>query len=104
MTLEIEKIFLSNEFHSETEINPQNTSTDVIVFLKSGEKYVASFFTFLNIEAQRLNNLKTGAYLNGDYFWVNNMLLIEDCSLQKIENVIQNLIEEGDFIEAFRKI
>jgi hypothetical protein len=47
---------------------------------------------------------KTGEYLNGKYFFSKNMLLIDDCSMENIREVVEHLMEEGEFGEVFREI
>ena len=81
-----------------------NTNTDVIVQFYSGKKYIASFFTFQNLEMIREENLKSEAFLNGKYFWTKNMLLIDNCSKKNITKVIDHLIIEGDFTTVFKKL
>lgn len=104
MNLEIEKVFLTNEFESEKSTTLSNSNTDVIVRLTSGEKYIASFFTYSSIEQIRKENLKSGAFLDGKYYWNNNMLLIDNCSKKNIALVVQDLLNEGDFNQVFKKI
>lgn len=79
-------------------------STDVIVLFENGKKYVASFFTYANIEEKRCQNKQSGEYLNGLYFWDKHMVLVEECTLNNIEQVIQNLMDEGEFQEAFERL
>lgn len=101
MIMEVEKVFLTNEFSSQDE-DYYNTHTDVVVQLDSGEKYIASFFTFQNMESIRKANLKSGSYLNGKYFWKKNMVLIDKCEKDSIQEVIKHLMEEGDFKSVFQ--
>lgn len=87
-------------------------NTDVIVLMEevtaSGEKritkYVASFFAYKNIAELKCKHEKTGAYLNGKYFYSKNMLLIDEWSWESVRTVIEQLIEEGEFLEVFWKI
>ena len=101
--MKIEKVFLSNEFDPEEE-EYNNTHTDVIVRLSSGERYIASFFTFQNMNQIRKENLASGYFLSGKYFWKKNMVLIDKCDKHHITEVIQHLIEEGDFKFVFNHI
>lgn len=103
MNLEIDKVFLTNEFCPNGK-DSNNVNTDVIVQLNTGEKYIASFFLFKKIEVIKKGNLKSGAFLNGKYYWSKNMLLIDSISIESIKLVIQHLIDEGDFNQVFAKI
>lgn len=82
----------------------QRGNTDVIVCMDNGTKYIASFFAYANIEDMRIQHQFEKSYLNGRYFWDKNMILIEECSPQTIESVIHDMIDEGNFQEAFRQL
>ena len=57
-----------------------------------------------SIDEVNLEHMKNGEYLRGKYFWKKNMVLVDECSLKAIEPVIDDLIEEGDFQDAFEEI
>jgi len=89
-----------------------NYNTDVIVLIEQEDnhcnlvavKYVATFFTYDNIEELKAIHHKSGEYLNGKYFFFKNMVLINNCSKNNITEVVNHLIEEGDFSEVFRRV
>jgi hypothetical protein len=54
-----------------------NDNSDAIVTFNNGEKYVATFFTYENIEWIRRKNKKTGECLNGKYFFATDLILID---------------------------
>lgn len=85
-------------------IDYTNENTDVIVEMKDGEIYVASFFTYKNIATIIEKNKKSGEFLSGKYFWVQGLVLIDKCEMQDVVDVINDLIEEGDFQKVFRKL
>ena len=76
-------------------------NTDVIVQLDNGSKYIASFFSYDYIKVIRNKNIKTGAFAKGKYFRDKNMVLVEECSAKVIKPVIQDLIDEGEFLDVF---
>ncbi|GGB67662.1 hypothetical protein GCM10007424_04530 [Flavobacterium suaedae] len=47
-----------------------NDNTDVIVTFDNDKKYIATFFTYQNIQHLRLKNQKTGECDSGYYFWL----------------------------------
>ncbi len=102
----VKKIHLSidKQLEYQDEIDYHDTYTDVIVELINQEKYIASFFTYKNLEAQVRQHKETGAFMQGKYFWVNKMLFIENIELETIELVIEDLIEEGNFELVFKRI
>lgn len=96
--------------------NPEicgNYNTDVIVVATEEDeenkedkdvKYVASFFTYANIFELQAQHMKTGAYLHGKYFFSKNMVLIDECSRENVLKVVEDLLEEGDFWDVFRRV
>lgn len=104
MEVKIQRIFLTNEFNPSSDIDALDTNTDVIVALESGEKYIASFITYRNIESIYQENLSSGDFRNGKYFWKKQMLLIRDCKKDTIKEVVNHLIDEGDFNFIFEKM
>lgn len=113
MSIIIKNIFLTSDLtnHNTKDICTDQ-STDVIVqvenndyqFKSTIEKYVATFFSYQDILNIKNKHYKTGEYLNGKYFFFKNMVLIDDCSKESISKVVNNLIEEGDFIEVFNRL
>lgn len=104
MSLQIEHIILSVENQSSGNIDYEDEFTDVIILLENGDTYVASFFTYKNIEKQRAAHFVSGEFLNGKYFWADRMVLIENCALENVEEVVNNIIKEGNFFTVFKKL
>lgn len=104
MGVKIQQLFLMIAEQESTQIDYTDCNTDVIVFMENGAKYVASFFSYKNIEKLRKVHQKTGAHLSGKYFQANNLVLIDNCSKSNVTKVVQYLIEEGDFQMIFKKI
>ena len=104
MSLKIEKIYLSRELRIERNLEVEDDNTDVIVKTKNGEIYIAPFFSYQSIPKIFRKHKISGDFLNGQYFWMANMILIQECSLEKIELVINDLLVEGDldlFLNAY---
>jgi hypothetical protein len=104
MELRVKHIHLSALNGNESNNGSGHGSTDVIVYLENGRKFVASFFSYSNILEMQIHHQTDGNYLFGSYFWNRNMVLVDNCSLQIIEPVVNDLIDEGDFLEAFREL
>jgi hypothetical protein len=100
----ISRIYLSSEYEEGDDVDEQKDDTDVIVAFTNGEKYIASFFAFHALGLLRKRNEEKGDFLNGKYFWSQSMVLIDDCSRQSIERVVDHLLQKGDFKAVFRKI
>ncbi|MEM1319656.1 MAG: hypothetical protein AAGG75_05330 [Bacteroidota bacterium] len=104
MQLEIEKIYLSAEQSSDDDFDYNNGNTDVLVKLQNGDTYVAAFFTYQQIPSLIQEHQQNGAYLQGAYFQAPNMLLIDTCQPERVRRVVKHLMEEGDFLQVFRKL
>lgn len=104
MCTKIKSIYLSADEQGSEDISQKTDLTDVIVCMENGEKMVASFFTYQYLANWRKNQQHAVENMYGKYFWAPNMLLVDDCSLENINRVIQHLIEEGDFSLIFKRI
>lgn len=102
MKFKVNRIHLTAD--DSNDYDPKKGNTDVIVFLEDDKKYIASFFAYANIDELQNQHERNGKFLNGKYFWDKHMVLVEDCSLPTIEPVILDLIDEGDFEEAFKEL
>jgi len=80
-----------------------NDNSDVVVSFSDGSRYVATFFTYKNIESLRQKNNETGECLNGRYFWASNMLIISRIERREIEETIEHLISGNEFELVFDK-
>lgn len=75
----------------------ENVNTDVIVVFSNRMKWIASFYTYKNIQTIRENNRNTGECMNGAYLWSSDMVLIDIGSRERIYEVINYLIEADEF-------
>jgi len=100
----IKEIYIAAENWAEDQWNFEDDNTDVIVTMNNNSKYVATFFTYKNIESLRRKNNKTGECFHGKYFWASDMVLIDNCSRKNIEEVIKHLINEDEFYQTFKEI
>ncbi len=86
------------------EKEPANESeeyTDVVVTLENGEKYIASFFAYGSIASIVKRNLASDKNLAGRFFWSKHMILTSSCDFDTVKEVVEYLIEEGDFKNVF---
>lgn len=77
---------------------------DIFVKFTNGDQYVATLFTYKNIETLRQKNKKTGEELYGKYFWATDMILIDNLSMTTIKEVIDDLLKDNSFNSVFHKI
>lgn len=81
-----------------------NDNTDVIVTFDNDKKYIATFFTYQNIEHLRLKNQKTGECNSGYYFWASDMIIIERTDRKSIISTIEYLLHNDEFYSVFNEI
>ncbi|OPA73053.1 hypothetical protein BVG16_30770 [Paenibacillus selenitireducens] len=94
-------IWIEAEQWAEGQWDIEDVNTDVIVVFSNKLKWVASFFTYKNINTRRENNRKTGECMNGAYLWFSDMVLIDIGSKERIHEVIHYLIETDEFQNVF---
>ncbi|MEM9916970.1 MAG: hypothetical protein AAF990_02675 [Bacteroidota bacterium] len=104
MRSDIERIFLSGLTDQEQGAAVEDGRTDVVVSFRNGDRYVASFFSYDAIAQMREAYRVSGEFMSGRYLWYQNMLLVEECSRSLVEEVIEYLLDEGDFKEVFKKL
>ncbi len=83
------------------EWTPVDDNTDVIVTFADASRWVATFLSYANIQTLTEKNRRTGECLAGAYFWASDMILIDEVSRPRIEEVVQHLIQEGEFEAIF---
>ncbi len=103
MNFKVDNVLLSSDFGLSDNVN-DNDITDVVIQLKIKNKYIASFFSFSYIDKISRENKENGKFLSGSYFWEKNMVLVKECSANIIEPVVKDLIDEGNFREAFSEL
>jgi len=105
MERKINAIWIGSEEHSSIMGGTATVddNTDVIVTFDDGAVYVATFFTYENIENLRRKNAETGECLSGKYFWASDMILIDKVDRESIEQVIADLLREDSFDTVFSK-
>lgn len=104
MNQRIKKIFLSSLREEESDRDSVDDSTEAVIVFDNGDTYTASFFTYRNIESMRELHQSQGSFLSGKYFWTERMLLIDFISQENVTAVIKDLLDQGDFPKAFRKL
>jgi hypothetical protein len=101
--MESYSVWIEAEMWAEGEWNPPDDNTDVTVTFADGTAWFATFFSYANIATITVKNRQTGENLHGRYFWAIDMILIDEVSRSRIEEVIAHLIATGDFEYMFKK-
>jgi len=81
-----------------------NANHDVIVELNDGEKYVATFFTLINIQYLMTHYKQHSGECNkGTFFWSSDMCIIEVFEDQLITEAITTMLSEDYFEDVFSR-
>ncbi|MGB8344289.1 MAG: hypothetical protein WCD86_05365 [Ktedonobacteraceae bacterium] len=83
---------------------PNDANTDVIVTYEDGSRWAATFVSYQNVQTLREKNQKSGESLSGSYFWATSMILVDEVSRQRVEQVICDLLSIGQFEAAFTAV
>ena len=95
-------VWIEAEQWASGEWNPTDGNSDVMVSFEKGAEWVATFFSYRNISTLVEKNRSSGEGLHGKYFWASDMILVDEVSRERIEEVVRHLIEVGEFESVFR--
>lgn len=94
-------IWIEAEQWAPGEWDSPDCNSDVMVSFRDGAEWVATFFTYTNIAMLVDKYKQTGECLGGKYFWATDMVLVDELTRQRVEEVVAHLIETGDFEKVF---
>jgi hypothetical protein len=97
-------LWIEAEAWAPGERTPADDNTDVIVTLDDESRWVATFFSYANIQTLTGKNRQTGECLAGAYFWASDMILTDEVSRLRIEEVVHHLIQEGEVQAVFTRL
>ena len=96
-------IWIEAEEWETKEWDVEDVNTDVKVTLPDRSVWMATFFTYKNIQSLREKNEQTGECMNGTYFQASDMVLIDIATRERIVEVIDYLTDSGEFESVFTK-
>lgn len=80
----------------------ENAQVDVVVTFPDATMWISNFFTINCIQSIRGDYLKNGHCLNGAYWCGSSpVIIVDNISRERIEQVIDELIKEQTFIYVF---
>ena len=82
---------------------PADDNSDVIVTFENGERWVATFFSYRNILTLSEKNRATGGCLGGRYFCATDMILVDEVSRERVEEVVNEMLKQNDFTTYFAR-
>lgn len=80
---------------------PADANSDVIVTFEEGKRWVATFFSYQNISSLCKKNQAQGDCLGGNYFVATDMILVDEVSRERIEQVVIDLLRQNEFETYF---
>ncbi|HLT79446.1 MAG TPA: hypothetical protein VKZ86_00360 [Cyclobacteriaceae bacterium] len=104
MTGAIQKIILTADYLQDGNADYEDLNTDVIVQFENGDKYVAAFYSWKNLENMIKELEPKDEYRSGRFYKVLNMVLVRDFDQGDIRPIIDAMLAEGDFQLVFRKL
>jgi hypothetical protein len=81
--------------------DPNQDNLDVEVWFPDGRRFGATFFTLQNVQRLFEKNRATGECGAGLYLWASNMILVRELSMAAIESTVKDLMDKGEFEQAF---
>ncbi|MEM9544992.1 MAG: hypothetical protein AAGA77_03420 [Bacteroidota bacterium] len=95
----VEHIYLS-VFDDENKKDEEKLMTEVIVTMKNQAKYLATFYTYEYLQKKIRNSEKKKKL----YWCMEQFTLVESLELSGIEEVVDKMIDCGDFQLMFLKL
>src|SRR6185295_19098650 len=71
-------IWIEAEEWAPGEWNPFDANSDVLVSFEHGRTWVATFFSYKNIQSLVDKYRVTGESLSGKYFWASDLILVDE--------------------------
>jgi hypothetical protein len=97
-------LWIEAEAWAPGEWTPADDNTDVIVTFDDASRWAATFLSYANIQTLTKKNRRTGECLAGAYLWASDMMLIDEVSRPRIEEVVRHLLQEGEFEAVFTRL
>ncbi len=81
--------------------DPTDANADVAVTFADGSRWFATVFTYRNVLTLTERWRRTGESFGGRYFWTSDLLLLDELSRARIEEVIAHTLANGEFAAIF---
>lgn len=81
--------------------DPEDAHVDVVVTFPDATTWIADFYTFKCLESIREDYRVKGYGLDGAYWAASKVVLVDRVTRERIEQIVDELIEKGTFSYAF---
>ncbi len=96
-------IWIEAEAWAPGQWNPVDDNTDVLVTFDDRSRWVATFFSYANIATLVTSYRQSGEHLGGKYFWSSDMILVNEVSRKRIEEVVAHALLDETFTKMFTR-
>jgi len=100
----IKKVILTAEYLDDAHPNYDDLNTDVIVRFEDGDEYVATFYSYRNLEQMMAEMKASQGFASGHYYRILNMVVVRDFNKGDLLPVIDAMLAEGDFQLVFKRL
>lgn len=100
----IQRISLTAEQFGDKVLDYEDLNTDVIVRFANGDEYIATFFSFKNLEAMIGAHKQSEAAVSDQYYKILNAVIVNDFNHGDLRPVIEHMMVEGDFQLIFQRV
>jgi len=97
----VESIWIEAEEWPIEDYEPRSECTDVAVVLSNRKRYVSTFYTLRKLSWILEKNRETGEDLSGKYIWAADMIIVDEISRKRIEEVVQHMLHEDELKDAW---
>lgn len=79
---------------------PDNDWNDLLVRMSDGRHYSATIFTLNYIRDEMDSNLQGGDFVQGNYFWTTDLLIMRHITERNIIQMVEALVDNGNIESA----
>ena len=100
----IKKIILSAERSDNEVVDYENLNTDVIVQFDTGDQYVTTFYSYKWLEKMIEKHRASKENRSDRHYEILDIVVVNDLKDGNLLPVVEQMVAEGDFQLAFKKI
>lgn len=83
---------------------PDDNIVDIVATVKNGDRWTATVCSYKHVQTLRAKWERSGECLSGRYLWAARLILSIDTSRESIEEMLNDLISNGEFESALQKL
>lgn len=91
-------------FSTPDDLDADDYNVDIEVVFDSDERYMATLFTVENLKTLMNRHKHSGECNSGTYFWAVDMVIVEQLTLESIQELVRYLIANDELSYTFAQI